>query len=132
VASRDNAVRLEGFKEFKRDLKKLQPAVEKEFRKDIATAAKKVAAEAASRAPSVSGTYARSIKPYVTARGVSIGSRLPQAGVLHFGGTIRPRGVPITFKPRPVVSDALDRRTDEIVDALGDAVDTAARKAGWH
>jgi hypothetical protein len=61
-----------------------------------------------------------------------VGSRLPQAGVLHWGGTIRPRGVPIKFEPHPVMSDALDRRTNEIVDDLGDAVDRAARKAGWR
>lgn len=132
VADRDNAVRLEGFKEFRRDLKRLQPMVEKELRKDIRAAAARVAAEAAANAPRVTGEYARSIRPYVTARGVSIGSRLPQAGVLHWGGTIQPRGTPFAITGRPVVSDALDRRTDDIVDALGDAVEIAARRAGWR
>jgi phage gpG-like protein len=90
-----------------------------------------VAADAASNAPRRSGAYARSIKPYVTAKGASVGSRLPYAGVVHWGGTIRPRGVPIKFEPHPVISDALDRRTNEIVDDLGDAVDRApAKRAG--
>jgi hypothetical protein len=130
----DNAVRLEGFREFQRDLKKLEPAVAKELRQDIKAAAGKVAVAASASAGSFSrtGEYAKSIRPYVTARGASVGSRLPQAGVLHFGGTIRPRGVPIVFKPRPVISDALDRRTDQIVQDFGDAVDRAARAAGWH
>lgn len=125
-------VHVEGLREFRRDLKRLQPEVAKELRKDIKTAAQKVAADAASHAPRRTGAYARSIKPYVTAKGASVGSRLPYAGVVHWGGTIRPRGVPIKFEPHPVISDALDRRTNEIVDDLGDAVDRAARKAGWR
>ena len=133
MASRaDNAIRLEGFKEFRRDLKKLEPDVDKELRKDIRAAAAKVAVAAAVSAPRVTGEYAKSIRPYVTARGVSVGSRLPQAGVLHWGGTIRPRGVDIKFPARPVISDALDKQTDRIVEDLGDAVDRAARRAGWH
>lgn len=128
----DPAIRVEGLRELRRDLRKLQPAVAKELQKDLRDAAGKVAQEARARAPRVTGRYARSIRPYVTAKGVSVGSNLPQAGVLHFGGTIRPRGVPITFKPRPVVSDAVDKATDRIIDDLGDAIEAAARKAGWH
>ena len=121
-----------GFKEFRRDLKRLQPEAEKALRKDIKAAAGKVALAAQATAPRVTGAYAKSIRPYVTARGASVGSRLPQAGVLHFGGTIRPRGVPITFPARPVISLALDRQTDRIVDDLGDAIEQAARRVGWH
>jgi hypothetical protein len=127
----DPAVRVEGLREFRRDLKKLEPAAAKELQVDLRKAAARVAVAAASSAPRASGAYARSIRPYVTARGVSVGSRLPQAGVLHFGWTNRPRGVPITFPARPVISQALDRQTDRLVEDLGDAVDRAARRAGW-
>lgn len=132
MPGRNDGVRLEGFREFRRDLRKLQPEVDKQLRKDLRVAAKKVANEAGAHEHRGTGRYARSIRPYITARGVSIGSNLPQAGVLHFGGTIRPKGVPIVFQPRPVVSEALDRNTDRIVDSVGDAVEAAARKAGWH
>lgn len=124
-------VRLEGFREFRRDLRRLEPEVAKELRKDMRGIGERVAAEARTHAPRATGTYARSIRPYVTARGVAVGSRLPQAGVLHFGGTIQPRGVPIVFRPRPVVSQALDRQTTRIVDEIGDAVENAAKRAGW-
>jgi hypothetical protein len=119
MPGRDSSVRVEGLREFRRDLKKLEPLVAKELRKDIKAAAEKVAADARADAPRVTGEYARSIKVYVTAKGASVGSRLPQAGVLHWGGTIQPRGVPIHFKARPVVSEALERRTDELIDDLG-------------
>lgn len=125
-------VRVDGLREFQRDLKRLEPETAKLLRADIKAAAARVAVEARSAAVKRTGAYAASIRPYVTARGASIGSRLPQAGVLHFGGTIRPRGVPITFPARPVVSEAVDRNTDRIVNEIGDAVETAARRTGWH
>lgn len=128
----DPPVRIEGLRELQRSFKRLQPEVEKELRKDIKAAAGKVAVAAQAGAVRRTGAYARSIRPYVTARGVSVGSRLPQAGVLHWGGTIRPRGVPITFRARPVVSEALDRQTDRLVEDLGDAVEKAARATGWR
>lgn len=129
-----DAVRLEGFKEFRRDLKRLEPEVEKELRKDIKVIATGIAGQAAGAAQSfaVTGKYAKSIRAYVTAKGASVGSRLSQAGVLHFGGTIEPRGVPITIKARPVISDALDKRANRIVEDFGDAIEDAARRTGWR
>jgi phage gpG-like protein len=125
-------VTVDGLREFRRDLKRLEPETAKLLRSDIRAIAERVAAEARAAAVSRTGGYAASIRPYVTARGASVGSRLPQAGVLHFGGTIRPRGVPITFPARPVISESVDRNTDRLVDEIGDAVEQAALRAGWH
>ena len=132
MASRDSGVHLEGFREFRRDLRKLEPEVDKQLRADVKDIAARIAAEARGAAVRRTGKYAASIRPYVTAKGASVGSRLPQAGVLHYGGTIQPRGVPITFPARPVISDTLDRQTERIIDEFGDAVETAAKRAGWH
>lgn len=126
------SVHVTGLREFQRDLKRLEPEVAKLLRSDIKGVAERVAVEARASAVQRTGAYAKSIRPYVTTRGASIGSRLPQAGVLHFGGTIRPRGVPIVFPRRPVVSEAVDRHTDRLVHELGDAVEAAARRTGWH
>jgi phage gpG-like protein len=127
-------VRVEGLRDFRRDLKRLEPEVEKLLRADIRLIAAGVATEAqvAARSFARSGAYARSIRPYASGMKAQVGSKLPQAAVLHWGGTIRPRGVPITFKPRPVISEALDRNTDRIVNRFGDAVELAARRVGWH
>lgn len=125
-------VRVEGLREFQRDLKRLEPETAKLLRADIRAVGGRVAAEAQAAAPRRSGAYARSIRPYVTVRGVSVGSRLPYAGVVHWGGTISPRGVPIVFPARPVISEAVDRNTDRLVNELGDAVEQAARRTGWH
>jgi hypothetical protein len=40
--------------------------------------------------------------------------------------------VPIAFPARPVISEAVDRNTDRIVNELGDAVEQAARRTGWR
>lgn len=130
--AQDVAVHIEGAREFRRELRLFRPEVDKQLRADIRVIAAKVAAEAQGRAPRRTGTYARSIRPYVSGLRAQVGSRLPQAGVLHWGGTIRPRGVPIVFPARPVISEAVDRMSDRIVDEFGDAVETAARRVGWH
>jgi phage gpG-like protein len=127
----DSAVRVEGLREFQRALKNVSPELNKGLRVDIKTIAANVAAEARSHAVHRTGRYAASIRPYVSGTRAQIGSRLPQAGVLHWGGTIRPRGVAITFPARPVVSEAVDRQADKIVDLIGDAFDQAAHRAGW-
>jgi hypothetical protein len=124
-------VRVDGLREFQRDLKRLEPEVAKLLRGDLKSIAQHIATEASAKAVRRTGAYAASIRPYVTAKGVSIGSRLPQAGVLHFGGTISPRGVPITFPARPVISEAVDRSTDRIVNEVADAIEQAAHRAGW-
>jgi phage gpG-like protein len=128
----DPIVRVEGLRELNRDLKRLEPETAKLLRTDIRAIAERVAIEARATAPRRTGTYARSIRTYVTQRGANIGSTLPQAGVLHFGGTIRPRGVPIVFPARPVISQAVDRNADRLVDEMGDAVEQAALRVGWH
>jgi hypothetical protein len=130
--SRDAGVRVEGLRELRRDLRKLSPEVNKQLGRELREVGKIVAADARARAPKRSGAYARSIRVYATMKGVSIGSRLPQAGVLHWGGTIRPRGVAIEFPRRAVIVDAADAQTRRIMDGVGDAVDRAAHTVGWQ
>lgn len=132
MADRDVGVRVEGLREFRRDLKRVSPAVDKGLGVEIKKAAENVAREARANAPRRTGAYADSIRVYATRGGASVGSRLPQAGLLHWGGTIRPRGVPITFARRAVVYEAAERQANRIAERVGDAVDVAARRNGWR
>jgi hypothetical protein len=132
VDGRDAGVRVEGLRELRRDLKKLSPEVNKQLGRELREVGKIVAADARARAPKRSGKYATSIRVYAAKSGVAVGSNLPQAGVLHWGGTIKPRGVPIVFKPSPVIVDAANRNMEKIVDRVGEAVEDAARKTGWR
>lgn len=132
-------IRTEGLAEFRRDLRKLDKLIDRGMRDEIKDAADDVASEGRRDAPRSNRAlgpgerhYADTIRPYVSGARVSIGSTHPGAGVIHFGGTIRPQGVPITFKPRPTVSEAVDEHADGLVEAIGDAVERAAYRAGWH
>lgn len=121
-------VRVEGLRECRRALKRVSPEAARELKIAEKAIAENVAAEARGLAVRRTGKYAASIRAYA---GGFVGSRLPQAGVLHWGGTIRPRGVEITFRPRPVVLRAVDRQANRIVRAYGEAIDQAAKSAGW-
>lgn len=83
-------------------------------------------------APRRTGQLAASIRPFATARGAGVRSRLPYAGLVHYGGTIRPRGVPITFRASLFADRAAEESMDRYVDELGDAVDALAARHGFR
>jgi phage gpG-like protein len=113
-------------------LRKLAPDVARELREDQLVIGERVALVGARNAPRDSGALQRSIRAWVSARGVSVGSRLPYAGVVHWGGTINPRGVDIQFERRPFLSDAIEDTADWSLREVAESFDKAARKAGWR
>jgi hypothetical protein len=131
MADRNVGVRVDGLREFRRDLKRVSPEVNAGLRDELKRIGETVAAEARGAAVKRTGQYAASIRPYAAGAGVAVGSRLPQANVLHWGGTIRPRGALITFRSRPVISEAVEHQAGRIVDRMGDVIEQAARSAGW-
>lgn len=128
----DVMIETEGLAALRRDLKRLDPLIDRELRDAIRDAAGKVAITAGALAPRRSGELAHSIRPFVSGAKASIGSTVPYAGVVHWGGTIRPRGEPITFKRTEFITRAVDDHADQIVQDMGDGVERAARRAGWH
>jgi hypothetical protein len=125
-------VRTEGLRDFRRDLKRMDPQLDKELRVELRDAVVKVTARAALLAPRRTGALAKSYRPFVTQRQAGIRSSLPYAPVIEYGGTISPRGTDIVIKRSEPVTRAVERETDEIVDAFGDAVERAADKTGWR
>lgn len=128
----DVGVQTEGLAELRRDLKRLDPLIDRELRDSIREAADKVAVTAGALAPRQSGALAHSIRPFVSGAKASVGSTLPYAGVVEWGGTIRPRGVPITFKPAGMVGRAVEDHADQVVGDIWDGIERAAHRAGWH
>jgi hypothetical protein len=129
AADRDGGVRVVGLRELQRDMARIAPKLEEAVEDGgLEQVEQRIASEASSRAVRQTGTYAASIIRLPTG---GVGSLLPQAGVLHWGGVVRPRGVDITFPRRPVVSEAQERLAPQVVDRVGDLLDEAARKAGW-
>jgi hypothetical protein len=126
------AVDARGVREFRRELKRFDPELEKELKGEFRDAAARAAAEAGGLVNSRSGALARSYRPFVTARATGIRSSLPYAGVYEYGGTITPRGVPILFARSEPVTRAVERKADAVLQEAGNAVERAARKAGWR
>lgn len=125
------AVNTTGLREFRRDLKRIGPELDKELRVELREAVNTVAAQAAATAPRKTGRLAASYRPFVNLRTGGVRSRLPYAGVIEYGGTIRPRGTDITIRRYAPITRAVEQQTERIVEQFGDAVDRAAHRAGW-
>lgn len=128
----DIELEVRGLREFRRDLRRIDPEVDKELRTSIRQSADRIRAEAASVAPYRSGALSRSLRISVTQRSASIYSTLPYAPVVHWGGTIEPKGVPIKFRRTEFISKAVERGADQLAEDIADGVERAARRTGWH
>jgi phage gpG-like protein len=119
-------------------LRRVNAGLAKELRRDIRQAAKPVLEQARQFAPHDSGRLARSLRISATTYGVGIGSRLPYSNVAHWGGSTgrghqvgRPWSGSVKVKPALFISRALERREDEVLAEIGDAIDRAFVRAGW-
>ena len=127
-----DAVRIEGLADLRRDLRRADPEIRREVTRALRAGAVTVAAAAGPLAPRRSGTLASSFRPGSSGDTAFVRSRVPYAGVVEFGGTIRPKGTPIEIRPQPAVTRALALREDSIVEKVGDALDGVFARAGWR
>lgn len=126
------AVQAKGLAELRRDLRRLNPEALKEIREALKDAAGLAARTASGLAPVRSGALSRSYQPFTRGNIAGVRSNLPYAGVVEFGGTIRPRGTPITIRRYEPIQRAVEQQRDQIVESLGDGIEDAARRTGWH
>ncbi|MGI8593938.1 MAG: hypothetical protein ACR2ML_06155 [Solirubrobacteraceae bacterium] len=132
-------VTVEGLRDLRRDLKRIGTDANRDARDALRRAGQKVLDKAAGDAPR--GT--RPLPPgrrkrlyqtgrvAVTQRAVDIRFTAPYAKVVHWGGTIRPRGAPITFRRRPFLADAAEAQMDEFVDELERELDGIFARNGY-
>lgn len=83
-------------------------------------------------APGRTGALAESYRAFTRGNVAGVRSPLPYAGVIEYGGTISPRGVPILIQRQAPITRAIERERDAIVERLGDGIEEAARRAGFH
>lgn len=128
-----------GLRDLRHDLKALEPLINKELDRELRQAADKIAVTGGAMAPRRSGDLQHSIRPIVSSRGVAVGSRLPYANVIHWGGTTGPGHVPgrpwsgsVFIRPSLFLSKAIEDHADQFAEDVGDAIERAAFKAGWH
>ena len=131
MAREDITVKVEGLARLRRDLRALDRAAVTEVRDVLRDAAGIVAERAALLAPRQTGALAASYKPFTAGNRAGVRSRLPYAGVVEYGGTIRPRGTPIEFRRALPLTRAAQQQADTIVQRLDRGLGEAAARHGW-
>jgi hypothetical protein len=124
-------VKVDGLAEFRRDLRRLDRESLGQIRDSLKEAADIVARRAALLAPRRTGALAASYKPFTAGNRAGVRSNLPYAGVVEYGGTIRPRGYDIRFRRALPLTRARDMEAGAVVDDLADRIDVVARRSGW-
>ena len=123
------AVSVKGLDEFRRDLRRQSKETARELQKELRAAARIVAAEAdVVRGSRRSFSYkggARGVRAYVGARG----PKDYVARFIEFG--FHPGGGTTFVEGRNIVGQAIERKEDEVVERIGDAVERAATHVGW-
>ena len=131
-------VRVDGWAEFARDLRRLAPEARKEMLRELRLVAKKVATEAATLAPTRTGRLRRAIR--VSQRSgspavVVVHDQAPHARTVHYGRRHPLFGNREHWYANPAVpflQRAADANRPEALDAVETALDRALDRAGWR
>lgn len=121
-----------GLSKLRRDLTRIDKRLGQEATRHIRSIAAKVKIDARVRAPRRTGRLSRSIRHSVRSKGASIYSNLEYAPVQHWGGTIRPRGVPIQIKPSLYLTTAAEQNMRNVENELAGILDHIADSFGFH
>ncbi len=136
ATTRSTSVRVKGLNDLQRSFKKISGGTGPEIRRRLLIIAGKAATDARgkliSRSKNPRGRIDSTIRPFVRQKGAGFYSRHPGAGVIEWGGTISPRGTPITIKGKHALVDAAEERMLQTEHELGDMIDDLARGAGFH
>jgi hypothetical protein len=113
-------------------------AIEKETEKELTSKLRDLGNEvrdkvrSSTQPPFRTGKTRHSIRTSVRRKSeVSLYSTLPQAPVWEFGGTIRPKGVPITFPKTSFVSGTVLKYGDDFDERIADEFDRIAHRHGF-
>jgi hypothetical protein len=123
-------VGVEGLSAFRRDLKRLEPLANQQLRKDLKDIADRVAVRAQARMGAESFGYQGVATPGLRATVRSTGRNAFVARFIDFG--FHPRGSSTFVPGRNIVGGVLEQQEERIVDDVGDAIERAAVRAGWH
>jgi phage gpG-like protein len=124
-------IAVHGLRELRRTFRRTDPESVKALRDVQKEAAEIVATRARILVPVRTGALQRSIQSATRGDVALVRSRLPYAPVLEYGGTIKPRGVDITFERREFVGRAAEQTQIAVANRLARGFDRAMRRAGW-
>jgi phage gpG-like protein len=129
---RSVSVQIKGLGQLNRSLGRIDKRLKKESVAHIRAVARKVRDTARDKyTPKQTGALAKSLRYSAGAKGAAVTSNLPQAPVHEYGGTIAPRGAPITIPRSRMIGNAVDDHAENIADEVGDLLDRIARTEGF-
>ena len=133
MAKKDTSVsvRTVGLGALNRALGRIDKDLRKQSVAHLRDVAREVRDEARPMTPVRSGDLRRSLRYQASNRGASVSSNLPYAPVVEWGGTIQPRGVPITFPRTRMLGRSVEQNTDDIEEQIGRLFDGIARTNGF-
>ena len=126
-----------------RDLRRIEPRVAREAQREIAQALAPIVAAARADAPVGTRPKGRgrrrlrdTIRAQVGSGGVWVGSRLPYANIVHWGGR-RPADAHnrtnwIDVKGRPFIARAAERQADRLLGEIDRAIDRVYTRHGFR
>ena len=121
-----------GFRRLARDFKLMAPDAAVAMRGVIRDSLEPIAATARRRAPVRTGRLSNSIRARAAGTRGSIRSQLPYARVHEFGGTVAPRGTPITISASRMVYGAIDEQKVATESRLICGMERMVRRHGFH
>lgn len=126
------AVRTQGLGALNRSLGRISKDLRKESIRHLRETAREVRDTAKPLTPVRTGKMAGSLRYQASARGASVSSAHPGAGVHEYGGVIAPRGTPITIQKSRMLGTAVQRETPRIEEDIGNLLDRIARQNGFR
>lgn len=115
---------------FRREVRAADKTVAKELQAELRQVAKDVATEAASLAPRQTGTMAAAYRGTAVGAKAVVRNRVFYSRFIEFG--FKPGGRDTVVPGQNPIGRAIEQQEDKIVDGLGDAIENASRKLGWH
>lgn len=114
-----------GLRELQRDLRRIDKNLPKALTKTLREIGNEARDEirASKARPYRTGKTRRGVKTSVRRGGVSLVTKLPQGPVWEWGGTIRPRGAPISIPRTEFIRGTVIKRRGETEKAVGQVID---------
>lgn len=126
------AVHTEGLGKLNRSLGRISKDLRRDSVRHLRHTAKNVRDVAKPLAPVRTGALARSLRYSATNKGATVYSNLPQAPVFEYGGTIAPRGVPITIPRVRMLGTAVRREAPQVEQDMARLFDVIGRSNGFQ
>lgn len=122
-----SGVTTEGIRDLQRDLRAIDRKLPRELNKGMREGVSEAVLPTARRlAPVRSGRLRDSLRVGGTGARLYIRSTLPYFGPIHWGWPAR------NIRANPFVTQAIEERLDDVVEAMGDAAEDLARHHGFR